>query len=58
MKAIQVQREGNDIKLVLGEIEKPSPREGEVLIKVAAAGVNHADLIAGKRRLSATARRT
>lgn len=45
MKAIQVQREGSDIKLALGEIEKPAPREGEVLIKVAAAGVNHADLI-------------
>jgi NADPH2:quinone reductase len=29
----------------LGEIEKPQPRDGEVLIKVAAAGVNHADLL-------------
>ncbi len=48
MKAIQVQREGGDVKLVLGEIEKPAPREGEVLIKVAAAGVNHADLIQAK----------
>jgi putative PIG3 family NAD(P)H quinone oxidoreductase len=45
MKAIQVQREGDAIKLVLGEIEKPKPRAGEVLIKVAASGVNHADLI-------------
>lgn len=45
MKAIQVQRDGSDVRLVLGEIEKPKPRAGEVLIKVAAAGVNHADLI-------------
>lgn len=45
MKAIQVRREGNKIELVPGEIEKPRPRQGEVLIKVAAAGVNHADLI-------------
>jgi len=45
MKAIQVQRDGGDVKLVLGEIEKPKARNGEVLIKVAAAGVNHADLI-------------
>lgn len=45
MKAIQVQREGNEIKLLLGDIDKPAPRAGEVLIKVAAAGVNHADLI-------------
>jgi putative PIG3 family NAD(P)H quinone oxidoreductase len=45
MKAIQVQRDGSDIKLILADIEKPAPRDGEVLIKVAAAGVNHADLI-------------
>ena len=45
MKAIQVQRDGNDVRLVSGDIEKPKPRNGEVLIKVTAAGVNHADLI-------------
>ncbi|HVZ68718.1 MAG TPA: NAD(P)H-quinone oxidoreductase [Rhizomicrobium sp.] len=45
MKAIQVQRDGNDVRLVPGDIEKPKPRNGEVLIKVTAAGVNHADLI-------------
>lgn len=31
-------------KLALAEIEKPSPEAGEVLVKVAAAGVNRADL--------------
>lgn len=45
MKAIQVQRDGSNINLVLGDIERPALRDGEVLIKVAAAGVNHADLI-------------
>src|SRR5262245_51135508 len=32
-------------KLVLHEIEKPSPGPGQVLIKVAAAGVNRPDLV-------------
>jgi NADPH2:quinone reductase len=45
MKAIQVQRDGGEVRLALGDIEKPRPREGEVLIRVAAAGVNHADLL-------------
>ncbi len=45
MKAIQVQRDGSNTNLVLADIEKPVPRDGEVLIKAAAAGVNHADLI-------------
>lgn len=45
MKAIQVRRDDEGVRLELGEIETPRPGEGEVLIKVAAAGVNHADLI-------------
>jgi len=48
MKAIQVERAGAEIKLVVGEIARPEPRSGEVLIKVAAAGINHADLIQAK----------
>lgn len=43
MKAIRVHELGGADKLTLDEIEKPAPKEGEVLIKVAAAGVNYAD---------------
>jgi NADPH:quinone reductase len=35
---------GTDV-LTMGEVETPEPREGEVLIRVAAAGVNRADLL-------------
>jgi NADPH2:quinone reductase len=41
MKAIIVE---SGPKLILGDIAKPAPGAGEVLIKVAAAGVNRADL--------------
>ena len=44
MKAIQIVNPGNDYRLILADIPKPSPRDGEVLIKVTAAGLNHADL--------------
>ena len=43
MKAIRVHEFGGTEKLVLDEIEKPSPQPDEVLIKVKAAGVNYAD---------------
>src|SRR5580692_11436523 len=45
MKAIRIENPGADYNLVIDDIARPSPRTGEVLIKVAAAGVNHADLI-------------
>jgi putative PIG3 family NAD(P)H quinone oxidoreductase len=45
MKAIAIVNAGADYNLVIDDIEKPQPRAGEVLIRVAAAGVNHADLI-------------
>ncbi len=48
MKAIQVQREGGEVRLVLADCAIPEPGEGEVLIQVAAAGLNHADLIQAK----------
>lgn len=41
MKAISVE---NGPRLILAEIEKPAPKAGEVLVHVAAAGVNRADL--------------
>ncbi|WP_069803944.1 quinone oxidoreductase family protein [Thermogemmatispora onikobensis] len=44
MKAIRIYETGGPEVLRLEEIETPQPRQGEVLIKVAAAGVNYADL--------------
>lgn len=43
MKAIRVNELGGADKLMLEEIEKPTPNVDEVLIKVAAAGINYAD---------------
>jgi NADPH2:quinone reductase len=43
MKAIRVHELGGVEKLTLEEIEKPVPKADEVLIKVAAAGINYAD---------------
>ena len=44
MKAIAVANPGKDYTLEIAEIAKPVPGAGEVLIKVAAAGLNRADL--------------
>jgi len=43
MKAIRVNELGGAEKLSLEEIDKPTPKADEVLIKVAAAGINYAD---------------
>jgi len=43
MKAIRVLELGGADKLTLEEIEKPTPKSDEVLIKVEAAGINYAD---------------
>ncbi len=43
MKAIRVHELGGADKLTLDEIEKPTPKADEVLIKTAAAGINFAD---------------
>jgi NADPH:quinone reductase len=43
MKAIRVHKLGGADKLTLEEIEKPTPQSDEILIKVAAAGINYAD---------------
>ncbi len=43
MKAIRLNELGGADKLSLEEIEKPAPKADEVLIKVAAAGINYAD---------------
>src|SRR5438067_9708241 len=44
MKAIRINETGGPEVMHLEEVETPTPREGEVLIKVAAAGINYADL--------------
>jgi NADPH2:quinone reductase len=45
MKAITVENTGAGYKLVLTELKTPEPQPGEIVIKVAAAGLNRADLI-------------
>ncbi len=44
MKAIRINETGGPEVMHLEEIETPVPGEGEVLIKVAAVGINYADL--------------
>ncbi len=44
MKAIRINETGDADVMRLEEIEKPTPKAGEVLIKIAAAGINYADL--------------
>lgn len=44
MRAIRVENSGPDYKLVSDEIAQPATGTGQVLIKVASAGVNRADL--------------
>jgi NADPH2:quinone reductase len=45
MKVIEVPQPGGPEALVLGERPVPQPRAGEVLIEVAAAGLNRADIL-------------
>ena len=45
MKAITLPQFGGPDALVLADVETPEPREGELLVRVAAAGVNRADLL-------------
>jgi NADPH:quinone reductase len=44
MRAVQVENPGQGYTLSLCDIARPAPAGGEVLIKVAAAGLNRADL--------------
>jgi putative PIG3 family NAD(P)H quinone oxidoreductase len=44
MRAIEVQNPGQGYTLAVADIAKPAPGVGEVLIKIAAAGLNRADL--------------
>jgi NADPH:quinone reductase len=48
MKAIGIEHPGPDYRLVLRDISTPQPGPGQMLIKVAAAGLNRADLLQGR----------
>ena len=52
MKAITLPEFGGPEALVLADVETPEPRAGEVLVRVAAAGVNRADLLQRQGRYS------
>jgi putative PIG3 family NAD(P)H quinone oxidoreductase len=45
MKAIQIEQPGKDYRLAMGEQSRPRPGPGAVLIRIAAAGLNNADLL-------------
>ena len=45
MRAIHIEHFGGPEVLTVVEVEIPKPGAGEVLIKVAAAGLNRADLL-------------
>ncbi len=45
MKAIRIHEFGGREKLSIDEIDKPSPKRGEILIKTVTAGVNFADVM-------------
>jgi putative PIG3 family NAD(P)H quinone oxidoreductase len=45
MRAIAVENPGQGYALRLADIAKPAPQAGEVLVRVAAAGINRADLV-------------
>ena len=50
MKAIRIEAPGPDYRLVLAQEPQPKPGPGQVLIDVAAAGLNNADLLQARGR--------
>ena len=48
MRAIGVESPGPQYRLTIRDVQKPRPGAGELLIKVAGAGLNHADLAQAK----------
>jgi len=45
MKAVQIQAQGRDYRLIVDTVPQIRPAAGQVLISVAAAGLNNADLL-------------
>src|SRR3954466_14629151 len=45
MKAVHIERPGQDYRLIVKNLSRPEPGPGEVLIAVKAAGLNNADLL-------------
>src|SRR2546423_7066167 len=45
MRAVVVKSPGGPEVLQIGEVPDPQPREGDLLVRVRAAGVNRADLL-------------
>jgi NADPH2:quinone reductase len=45
MKAVHIEKPGQDYRLVVNTLPRPKPGPGEVLIAVTAAGLNNADLL-------------
>lgn len=45
MKAIEIREYGGPENLAVTEVEKPAPKNGEVLVKVAGIGLNRADML-------------
>lgn len=56
MKAIEISQPGAPEVLVVTERPMPVPQAGELLVKIAAAGVNRPDVLQ-RQELCATARR-
>jgi len=48
MQAIAIENPGPQYRLVVRELARPQPGAGEILIKVAGIGLNHADLLQAK----------
>src|SRR3989344_2427042 len=52
MKAVFIEKQGGLEVLKYGELPKPKPKRGEVLIRVKAAALNHLDLHLRNARLN------
>lgn len=52
MKAVRIENPGPDYRLTLADCAIPEPGAGEVLIRVAAAGLNRADILQAEGRYS------
>ncbi len=55
MKAVRIRRPGGPEVLEIGEMPDPTPRAGEALVRIRAAGVNRADLLQRMGRYPAPA---